>query len=158
MALISPPSAEPTKAPTRRVFIGDQADRSFWKDFRAQVPRLDIVIDDGGHMPEQQIVSLEELLPHLSPGGVYICEDIHGKFNEMAAYVAGLTRQMNAFGDSTFDKSNDDRRAAVPATPFSAATDSIHLYPFMAVIERRKQSLPAFVSQRHGSSWQPFIK
>src|SRR6185437_3589006 len=59
-----------------RVFIGDQSDRTFWKDFKKQVPILDIVIDDGGHEPEQQIATLEELLPHLRPGGIYLCEDI----------------------------------------------------------------------------------
>ena len=53
-----------------KVFIGDQADRKFWSQFRREVPILDLVIDDGGHEPEQQIVSLEELLPHLRPGGV----------------------------------------------------------------------------------------
>ncbi len=37
-----------------KIFIGDQADRSFWREFRRKVPALDIVIDDGGHQPEQQ--------------------------------------------------------------------------------------------------------
>jgi hypothetical protein len=45
-----------------KIFIGDQADRLFWREFRRQVPNLDIVIDDGGHQSEQQIVSVEELL------------------------------------------------------------------------------------------------
>ena len=58
-----------------RVFIGDQADREFWHQLRRDVPRLDIVIDDGGHRAEQQVVTLEETLPYLSPGGVYLCED-----------------------------------------------------------------------------------
>jgi hypothetical protein len=31
------------------VFIGDQADRKFWSQFRREVPILDLVIDDGGH-------------------------------------------------------------------------------------------------------------
>ena len=48
-----------------KIFIGDQADRLFWRDFRQQVTTLDIVIDDGGHLAEQQIVSVEELLPFL---------------------------------------------------------------------------------------------
>ena len=34
-----------------KVAIGDQASPSFWAGFRADVPRLDIVIDDGGHQP-----------------------------------------------------------------------------------------------------------
>src|SRR3982074_1048174 len=50
-----------------KVFIGDQADRSFWADVKKTAPFIDIVIDDGGHLPEQQLVTLEELLPHVRP-------------------------------------------------------------------------------------------
>ena len=58
-----------------RVFIGDQADPSFWEQFVAKVPRIDVVIDDGGHQAHQQITSLSCLLPHMAMGGVYIVED-----------------------------------------------------------------------------------
>jgi hypothetical protein len=58
-----------------KIFIGDEEDRKFWRRFKAEVPAVDIVIDDGGHQTQQQVVTLEELLPHLRPGGVYICED-----------------------------------------------------------------------------------
>jgi hypothetical protein len=71
----------------KRIFIGDQADREFWLQFREQVPSLDIVIDDGGHRPEQQIVTLEETLAYLRPGGVYMCEDIHRIHNNFSAYI-----------------------------------------------------------------------
>ena len=78
-----------------KIFIGDQADRSFWGGLRRKVPTLDIVIDDGGHVPEQQIVSLEELLPFLRPGGVYLCEDVHRTHNQFASYVHGLGHKLN---------------------------------------------------------------
>jgi len=64
---------------------------------RKTVPLVDIVIDDGGHLPEQQLVTLEELLPHVRPGGVYFCEDIHYNFNDFAAYVQGLSDNLNEF-------------------------------------------------------------
>src|SRR6516225_2502285 len=51
------------------VVIGDQADRSFWRAFRQEFPSVDVLIDDGGHAPEQQMVTLEEMLPHIRPGG-----------------------------------------------------------------------------------------
>jgi hypothetical protein len=44
--------------------------------FKALVPKVDIVVDDGSHLPEHQIVTLEEMLPHVSAEGVYLCEDI----------------------------------------------------------------------------------
>src|SRR5579864_8038519 len=64
-----------------KVFIGDQGDRNFWKKFKQEVPAVDIVIDDGGHLTEQQIITFEELLPHLQPNGIYLCEDLHGALN-----------------------------------------------------------------------------
>jgi cephalosporin hydroxylase len=51
-----------------KIFIGNQADRMFWHEFRRKVPALDIVIDDGSHDEEHQIVTLEELLPFLRAG------------------------------------------------------------------------------------------
>jgi len=59
------------------IMIGDQEDRNFWKRFKDTVPGIDVLIDDGGHTFEQQIVTLEETLPHIRPGGVYLCEDMH---------------------------------------------------------------------------------
>ena len=78
-----------------KIFIGDQADPFFWEKFKLEVPLLDIVVDDGGHTPEQQRVSLDELLPHIRSGGVYCCEDVHGDPNEFASYVHSLSHRLN---------------------------------------------------------------
>jgi len=54
------------------------------------VPRIDILIDDGGHTPAQQIATLEELYLHIQPNGVYVCEDLHTSF--MPEYGGGYLR------------------------------------------------------------------
>src|SRR5262245_53430244 len=82
--------------PGVRIFIGDQANRQFWTKFREAVPRFDTVVDDGGHEPYQQIVTMEELLPYMNPGGVYICEDVHGVQNRFSQQVYGLADELNA--------------------------------------------------------------
>jgi hypothetical protein len=61
------------------------------------VPKLDVVNDNGGNKYEQQVVSLEELLPHLRPNGVYLCEDVFGAFNWFASYVGGLAADGQKF-------------------------------------------------------------
>ena len=53
-----------------RIFIGDQGDRQFWRMFKAKVPQIDVVIDDGSHIPSDQITTFKELFPAVTPGGV----------------------------------------------------------------------------------------
>ncbi|MEA2226626.1 MAG: hypothetical protein QOF04_256 [Solirubrobacteraceae bacterium] len=124
------------------VHIGDQADPAFWADFRRQVPKVDIVIDDGGHLVDQQIATLEALLPHISPGGVYMCEDVGGIHNRFQAYVSGLSRNL---------------ASSFQATDFNQVVHSVHSYPFAIVIEKPVTRVDAFVDERHGTEWEPFL-
>ncbi len=134
-----------------RVHVGDQTDRAFWRQFRQDVPLLDIVVDDGGHTPEQQIVTLEELLPHLRPGGVLLCEDADGVHNEFIAYVAGLVNHLN-----TVDQKPGALLATNP-TAFQQAVYSVHFYPYVVVIERTDAPVEQFAAPKHGTEWQPFL-
>jgi hypothetical protein len=134
------------------VFIGDQADRNFWERFRAETPPFDIIIDDGGHTYEQQRVTLEELLPRLRPGGVYICEDVHGQRNGFLGYVYGLSRGLFNY-ELQLDESNPERPLSSPATAFQSAVHSVHLYPYVVVIERRPAPLEEFVATKRGTDW-----
>lgn len=155
--LDSEPHCKRYETESVRVFIGDQGDRSFWKRFKQDVPLLDIVIDDGGHIPQQQIVAVEELLPHLRPGGVYLCEDIHGPFNELAAYVCGLAQDINS-ARFEFDVDNNERRSVSKANALQSAIAGIHLYPYLSVIERASAPVLEFVAPKRGSQWEPFLK
>lgn len=124
------------------VFIGDQADRDFWSEFRKNVPPIDILIDDGGHTPEQQRITLEEMLPHLRCGGVYFCEDVHGNWNDFAAYAGGLVEELNRMGD---------------LSDFQKSIHSIHFYPYCLVIEKHAVAPDRFIAPKHGTQWQPFF-
>jgi hypothetical protein len=131
------------------VFIGDQADRSFWARFRREVPTVDVLIDDGGHQPEQQMTTLEEMLPHLRLGGVYICEDIHRPNNEFIFFAMGLVSELNRV---------TDRPGPVMASepsPFQRAIHSIHFYPYMTVIEKHLVGPTTLEAPKHGTVWQP---
>ena len=134
------------------VFIGDQADRAFWTRFRAETPLFDIIIDDGGHTSTQQRVTVEELLPRLRPGGVYVCEDIHGDRNGFLRYVHGLSDALFTY-DLQLDNADPERQMSSAATPFQSAMHSVHLYPFVVVIERRAVPLDEFVAPKHGTEW-----
>ena len=132
------------------ISIGDQSNRDFWADFRRKMPRVDIVIDDGGHLPEQQRVTLEEMLPHLAPGGVYICEDIHGAHNKFADYVSGLCNAMN--------EGASDGGPGMKIVGFQSWFHSIHIYPLAVVIEKNIIPRDRLIDLRRGTEWQPFFE
>jgi hypothetical protein len=136
-----------------RVFIGDQSDPDFWRRFLREVPEVDIVIDDGGHEAFQQIPTLEALLGHIRPGGVYLCEDLHGRFHGFLDYLDGLSRSLHAMR-AMVDLDGDE---GFRPTDFQRSVDSVHLYPFVAVIEKRAERLDRLVSPKHGTEWQPFL-
>jgi hypothetical protein len=144
------PRCKAYESDSARVFIGNQGD--FWRRFRQEVPALDIVIDDGGHIPEQQIVSLEELLPYLRPGGVYVCEDLHLAFNEFAAYVCGLAQDLNS-AQFEYNFEDDGRRSVSKTNPLQSAIAGIYFYPYMAVIERTPAPVVELVAPKRGSKW-----
>jgi hypothetical protein len=131
------------------IHIGDQADRALWNRFREAVPRVDILIDDGGHSPEQQSVTLEEMLPHLRPGGVYICEDVHGSGNGFAEFACALVHALNA-GHITAGTGVDTS----PRTPFQKAIHSVHFYPFLVLIEKHESSDEEFSAPLRGTQWR----
>lgn len=137
------PACECYKSEKVDIHIGDQADRGFWREFKSRVPRVDILIDDGGHHPNQQIVTLEEMLPYVSPGGVYLCEDAHDVHNGFASYIHGLTKNLNEM--------TGDRPSVLQQW-----VQSIHLYPYVTVIEKSLTALERFDAPRHGTEWQPW--
>jgi hypothetical protein len=62
------------------IFIGDQADSTFWDTFFSQVGPVDILLDDGGHTNVQQIVTLSKALPNIRDGGLIVIEDTHASY------------------------------------------------------------------------------
>jgi demethylmacrocin O-methyltransferase len=67
--------------------------RSFWCDqssessLREIIPTLgsdfDLIIDDGSHMVDHQILTANTFMPLLGSNGIYVIEDIHLKDREM---------------------------------------------------------------------------
>lgn len=133
------------------VIIGDQSDREFWKKFRETVPQVDIVIDDGSHDPEHQRITLEEILPHIRPGGVYLCEDIGDNHSHFAGFIAGLACHMN----STVRTIQKFDAPMIP-TAFQCSVKSITEYPFVTVLEKHDYHQGLFISKKHGTVWQPY--
>jgi len=62
------------------IFVGDQSDPSFWDDFFEKVGPIDILLDDGGHTNNQQIMTFEKCLPFINDGGLIVTEDSHTSY------------------------------------------------------------------------------
>ncbi len=123
-----------------QVHIGDQADRGFLAEVRRLHPHVDIVIDDGGHGMQQQIVSFEELYPHLQREGVYLCEDMHTSYDpkfgggyrregSFVEYSKGLVDRLYAW------YSTEPERFAVDE--LTRSTYALHFYDSVLVAEKK---------------------
>lgn len=64
------------------IYIGSQSDETFWADFKSRVGPIDILLDDGGHTFEQQIVTVEAMLPAIRDGGLLVVEDTHTSYKQ----------------------------------------------------------------------------
>ena len=138
------------------VLIGDQADRGFLADIRDRVPRIDILIDDGGHRMHQQIATFEELYPHIHADGVYVCEDMHtslwpkfgggyGKKDTFLEYSKALVDRLHGW---------HSLEPALRVDKFTRTTHGIHFYDSIVVIEKRRMEKPRqFLT--HGSDSAP---
>jgi len=133
------------------IYIGDQSDRSFWKNFKKSVNGIDILIDDGSHKPDHQLITLEEMLPFLNPGGVYLCEDVQGSYHRFSAFASGLVDNLNDMNrkSESLLQSNVSR--------FQSSIYSIHFYAFVIVIEKHLAPPTIFTAPKHGTQWNPKI-
>jgi hypothetical protein len=98
---------------TNRVFFqqGDQGDRLFltsmYNLFGGE--DFDIIVDDGSHQPNHQMISFAHLFPHLKSGGYYIIEDITIPESEVILNVPNNIETYNTiidFKDKGILKSN----------------------------------------------------
>ena len=129
------------------IHIGDQADRRFWRSL--DLPPIDIVIDDGGHLANQMIVTFEELLPRMTEEGVYLVEDIHGPGHAFLGYLYGLIRQLNA---AAFRPTEEP---SIASSSLQRRVNGIHVYPFVTAIEL-SPAPDVFHCTKRGTEWQPF--
>jgi len=127
------------------VFIGDQEDRKFLRSLTEKIPRMDILIDDGGHTMKQQISTFEELFPSIEKDGVYLCEDLHTSY--WSEWGGGYRRRGTfiEYSKSFIDSLNawhSVRKSKLSITEFTKSVHSIHYYDSVLVIERRPIERP----------------
>ena len=127
-----------------KIFIGSQSDREFLRKIKETIPLVDILIDDGGHYMDQQIVSYEELFSHIKNNGVYLCEDLHTSYwpkwggghrksDTFIEYSKNFIDYLHAF---------HSKQSSLKVNSFTRSADSIHYYDSIIVIEKRNREKP----------------
>ena len=126
------------------IFIGSQSDRNFLREIKSRIPKIDILIDDGGHTMEQQITTFEELFEHVDENGVYLCEDLHTSYweefgggyknpNSYIEYSKNFIDYINAF---------HSKNESLKVNSFTKSAHSLHYYDSVLVVEKRKIEPP----------------
>ena len=126
------------------IIIGNQEDKSFLTSLKEKIPRVDILIDDGGHTMNQQINTFEILFSHVNEDGIYLCEDLHtsywyeygGKYkgkNTFIEYSKNFIDYINAW---------HSKSSKLEVSNFTKSVNSLHYYDSILVIEKRLTAKP----------------
>ena len=150
---------DPRYGSPTRIFVGNQSDPDLWA--AVNVPRLDVVIEDGGHHPTQQRAALQALWPRLAYGGVYLTEDVHFADNKYAAFVFaeyvngryGMNGKFRYKPNDPVESGSTD--GGIRGSALSTA--AVSFYHSVVVLDKmpsrayRQQLVP----ERHGTQWEP---
>ena len=127
-----------------QIFIGSQSDKDFLRHIKSVIPPVDILIDDGGHTMQQQIVTFEELFSHVKENGVYLIEDLHTSY--WLRYGGGHQRRGTfiEFSKNFIDYINahHSEQKSLHVNDFTSSVDSLHYYDSILVIEKKKRGKP----------------
>lgn len=124
------------------VHIGDQSDVALLQTIVSEMGGIDLVIDDGSHLNEHQIITFAALFPLLSADGLYICEDTHtsywtshgGGFNDPRSFLSYAKRLVDDMHSWHIDEYvNDD---------LARKMKSVLFYDSMVVVERADREPP----------------
>ena len=74
------PNAKELEEKGFEIFIGSQSDEKFWENFYSKVGKIDILLDDGGHVNDQQIITLSQAVNNTRDNGVIVIEDVHTSY------------------------------------------------------------------------------
>ena len=120
-----------------QVRIGSQDDPNFLEKVILEMGGIDIVLDDGSHIMRHVRQTLEIAFPKVSPGGVYMIEDLHTAY--WPKYGGGLNAKANFFNyvrELTDDMHGWYHHGKVRHPTISKSCTGIHLHDSICVLEK----------------------
>jgi hypothetical protein len=126
------------------IFIGSQSDKNFLAEVKSKMPKIDILIDDGGHTMNQIKTSFLELFDHVKADGIYAIEDLHTSY--WLDYGGGYKRMgsFNAFSKKLVDSIHawHSRQSNFKIDKYTKTVHSLHYYDSITIIEKRTMKEP----------------
>lgn len=113
------PHARMFADPMATIVVGDEASIPMWTGFFQYTSRgmVDVVVVTGGRQTRQLLVTLIQTFDHLTPGGMIAFEDLHNR-----------KKTDDPFFNASLEFLSHQNSLAQVA--------SVHLYPFMMLVQR----------------------
>lgn len=135
-------AAKAATDPRHVVEIGDQTDADFLRRVAEQHGPFDIIIDDGGHEMQQQIVTAETLFPLLNEGGVYLVEDCHTSYWESHHGGRGRSGTFIEWSKERIDDVNGYHQASDIDRLWTDQVEGVHHYDSVVVFDKKRRFAP----------------
>ena len=151
LAIDIDPSCKQFEEPGVEIMIGDQGSTAFWDQFKEKnTAPFDIIIDDGGHHMNQQILTLYNTWPYLKDNGIYLCEDTHTSYypwpnagiDSQHSFINFTKQMIDAMHENHLYNGPDGEkwtpsRSIDPLFKHWNNVRGIHYYDSIVVIEKR---------------------
>lgn len=127
------------------IFIGEQEDRNFLHKLKNKIPKVDILIDDGGHTMIQQITTFEEMFSHVKEDGIYLCEDTHTSYIDAFHGAYKKKDTFIEYSKNFIDYINawhSENKKKLHVTEFTKSVYGLHFYTGVVLIEKKKMEPP----------------
>jgi hypothetical protein len=128
-----------------KIRIGNQTDAGFLDGLIGEFGAFDIFIDDGGHTWFQQKFTFNYIFPHISPGGIYIIEDLSTSYLKGSVwdtagectvdYLKRLMDDLNLNGKSICGTLEIDNKSL---NVFETWLESMFFFKGIVFIKKRK--------------------
>ncbi len=130
----------------RKVYIGSQTDEVLLYTTCKENAPISVIIDDGSHNWDHQIITFRAAFPLLKPGGLYFIEDLHTSYAGNWAggtqtgvdFLKGLVDDVMLHGKSFM---GTQEIGGQPLSYFEHHMEYIHFYKSLCVIKKRETAL-----------------
>lgn len=135
------------------VALGDQSDPEQLRRIAEEHGPFDVVIDDGGHTMDQQIVSAETLFPYVTDGGAYLVEDCHTSYWDSYGGGRGREGTFMEWVKTRLDDIHGFHLEGDGVDPlWTKQVDGIHVYDSVVILDKKRRFAP-FAEQVGGAQF-----